>query len=189
MNTIELTVSGQDLAFSVDVEPDYDSGAPWENSDGNGPVSGWETRNKRPGELLLYKDGAFSRYYDFAEACRIALRDGWGIDPDRLAKWTERAGRAPTKRQIAASAARADYEYLRAWCSDDWHYVGVIVTLLNPDGTESDIQSSLWGIENSDSDYIRETARQLADEIAAGYLTQFELATVETKTFQALEHE
>jgi len=174
MQTIELTVSGQDLAFSVDVEPDYDSGAPWENSDGHGPVSGWETREKRPGELLLIRDGALSRYYDFAEACRIAMRDGWDSAPYNAG--TE------TKRQQAAKAARADYEYLRAWCNDEWRYVVLTVTLLDSDGNETEIFSSLGMVEDSDSDYLRETAREMADELAGGYGVSWD--SVEKETYE-----
>lgn len=169
MEQIQIIIGGREFTFKVEIEPDQDHGAPWVENDGHGPVSDWTTRDKRPGELVLCSDRGSKRYYDFAEACCIALRDGWGIAPDRLAEWTERAGRAPTKRQIAAAAARADFEYLRAWCDGDWQYVGVIVTLLDEDGEDTEVSDSLWGVEDSATDYIRECARDIADELAGGY--------------------
>lgn len=169
MEQIQVIVGGREFTFKVTVETDMHHGAPWEEEDGHGPVTGWERRDKLPSELVLCEDRGMRLFYDYAEACRIALRDGWGIDPDRLEEWTERAGREPTKRQIAASAALHDYEYLRSWCNGEWHYVGVIVTLLDEDGEETEVCDSLWGINDSDPDYIRECARLIADELASGY--------------------
>lgn len=71
-----IRIAGFELA--VTIEPDSDSGAPWEESDGHGPVSDWTTRDKAPGELVLSHDRSAKRFYDYAEACRIARRDGWG---------------------------------------------------------------------------------------------------------------
>lgn len=68
------------------------------NTDGHGPVTAWTTRSKHPGELVINKDRGRARYYDFAEACRIARRDGWDAEPYNAG--TE------TKRQQAAKAAR-----------------------------------------------------------------------------------
>lgn len=169
MEQIQVIIGGKEFTFRVEIPHSMDHGAPWEEEDGHGPVSDWTTRDKQPGELVLNSDRHSKRYYDFAEACRIALRDGWGIGQDRLADWTERAGRAPTKRQIAAAAARADYERLRAWCNDEWRYVGVIVTLLDDDGAPTEVSDSLWGIADDDPEYIRECARNIADELAGGY--------------------
>ncbi len=70
--------------FSVTLEPDTDHGAPWDEEDGHGPVSDWTRRDKMPGEMVLAEDHGWRRFYDFAEACRIARRDGWGFLPGRL---------------------------------------------------------------------------------------------------------
>ncbi|MFU7226440.1 hypothetical protein ACM744_06785 [Pseudomonas aeruginosa] len=56
MERIELNIGGKDLVFAVEFEDDYDAGTPWEMADGHGPVTGWERRNKRPGELVLNSD-------------------------------------------------------------------------------------------------------------------------------------
>jgi hypothetical protein len=73
-----------DQGFRVTVHEDSDAGLPWEREDGHGTVSGWTDRAKRPGELVLAQSRRSKRYYDFAEACRIARRDGWGVAPYHL---------------------------------------------------------------------------------------------------------
>lgn len=87
-------------AFCVSIEPDSDSGAPWDNEDGHGPVTGWERRAKLPGELVLNGDGRGGlgtdrarRFYDFQAACRIARREGWGFLPYPLTYGTDETGK------------------------------------------------------------------------------------------------
>lgn len=64
---------------------DDDSSAPWERDDGHGPVSDWRPdHSKRPGERELAHDHGSSRFYDFAEAVKLAKRDGWGFLPGPL---------------------------------------------------------------------------------------------------------
>ena len=70
--------------ITATIKHDSDTGAPWSEHDGHGPVSDWTTRDKRPGELVLCSDRNSRRYYDFAEACRIARRDGWGWMPGKV---------------------------------------------------------------------------------------------------------
>lgn len=164
MERIELNIGGVDLAFSVEFEDDNDSGAPWENCEGHGPVSDWETRSKRAGELVLNSDRHAKRFYDFAESCRIARRDGWDAAPYNEG--------SETKRQQAAKAARSDFEYLRAWCNDEWRYVGVIVTLLDDEGEKTEVSDSLWGVETY-NDHHEAEARAIADELASGMYTRW----------------
>ncbi|CEF89633.1 hypothetical protein [Pseudomonas phage vB_PaeM_PAO1_Ab17] len=162
MKNIELNIGGKDFTFKVEVVRDDEHGAPWEEQDGHGPVSDWTCRDKRPGELVLNSDGARKRFYDFSEACRIALRDGWDSYPHNL--FGEQS-----KRQQAAKAARADFENLRAWCQDEWYWVGVIVTLLDEEGNKTDIIDSLWGLSSNDEDGIAYEAGIIADDLARGY--------------------
>ena len=150
------TITRNGLTFRVTHEQDTDHGAPWEACDGHGPVSEWTSRDKLPGELVLNSDGRQCRYYDYAEACRIARRDGWDAPPYKTG----------TARQRAARAARADFEYLRAWCSDEWTYMGVIVELLDDDGEAVD-SASLWGIESDAGEYLDEVAAELVDELTS----------------------
>lgn len=172
MNNIQIIIGGKALTFSVKFEKDHDAGAPWENSEGHGNVTGWTTRDKLPGELVINTDRNSKRFYDFAGACRTALADGWDAAPHN--DGTE------TKRQQAAKAARADFEYLRQWCADQWEYVGVIVTLLDDEGEETEVSDSLWGVETSGDNHENE-ARVMADELAHGYGTRW--GEVERETF------
>ncbi len=153
--------------FAITIEPDSYYGAPWDEHDGHGPVTAWTTRSKHPGELVLNNHRIARRYYNFAEACRIARRDGWDAEPCNAG--TE------TKRQQAAKAERADFEYLRRWSNDEWHWVVLTVELLDAEGEPTGAMQSLGGLESDDEDYIRESAHELAEEI----LTEIEAAEAE----------
>ena len=154
MSNDTITLNG--MTFRVAKEHDFGSGAPWDREDFHGPVSDWTTRDKLPGELVLNRSRGQCRYYNFREACEIALRDGWG---------SRNVQPGMTERQIAAQAARDDYEYLRAWCNDEWSYIGVVVTLLDIEGNETDVEHSLWGIDDA-GDYADQVAQELAEQCA-----------------------
>lgn len=147
----------------VRFEYDDSHGAPWDECDGHGPVSEWAQRDKRPGELVLCQDRRSKRYYDQQEATVIAKRDGWGLGREEATKLTVQLGRAPTRNEIVAEAVRRDFEFLRSWCNDDWHYVGVVVELLDEDGEPTKHHDSLWGIESNAGDYLCTVAHELAE--------------------------
>ena len=183
--------------YTVALEPDDCHGAPWEEEDGHGPVTDWETRDKRPGEMLLNEDGRAKRFYDFAAACRLARRDGWGFLPGDLeteqlpdGQWRARVATQwrkpamfetvapdvneairgvyaahrdtfPSARAYAAAAAMADYRRLKAWCDDEWGYVGVVVT-----NSETGETESLWGIESDAGEYLAEVTAELVEQFA-----------------------
>lgn len=139
--------------YQVDHYED-DNTPPWDREDGHGPVTDWVSRDKLPGELVLCRDRRVNRFYDYAEACCIALREGWGVqDPT-----------GKTKRQIAAQAAREDFERLRAWCDNEWSYVGVEVTPYPTDDNPEPHSVSLWGIESDNEDYLAQIVVELIDE-------------------------
>lgn len=146
--------------FRFRTEWDDTGDAPWEREDGHGPVSEWTTRDKQPGEMVLCSDHGQKRFYDFAEAVRIARRDGWNAAP---------YSDDETPGQRAHKAAMADFKRLSDWCNDRWSYVGVIVEWVKE--TEAFIEvldsASLWGIESDARDYFTEVALDLADEILA----------------------
>ena len=172
-----LTIDGHD--FTVSHEYDDSAGAPWENSDGHGPVSSYTNRRKRPGELVLIQTPNGSRrFYDYATAREQARRDGWGLHPSQLDALTARLGRLPTQRQIHHQAVMSDFDYLRGWCNDDWHYVGVIVT-----HTATGLSTSLWGIDSNAHTYLDEVARDLANQLLKEITTA---ATVETSTINSI---
>lgn len=139
-----------------------DSGeTPWEREDGHGPVSAWTRADKQPGERVLNEDGRARRFYDFAEACKIALRDGWGVEGGRKEGESAKA--------YAARAAEADFRALKAWCDDEWFYCGVSVTV-EREGVElvGEYAHALWGIEcnypDADNSYLCTVANELAGE-------------------------
>lgn len=132
------------LTFRYTLETDLHMGAPWDEECDHGDVRearrSWKQYpEKQPGELILRSGGSRSNdlFYDFAGACRRALRDRWGA-----------RGAEPgmTKRQIAALAAREDYEFLRAWCDGRWSYVVIYMTLLDIDGDDTDFCDCLGGV-------------------------------------------
>lgn len=149
--------------FTAALHWDSVTEAPWEHEDGHGPVSDWTIRDGTPGERVLNDTGYSIRYYDFAGAVALAKRDGWGLSPADLNALTARLGRAPTPAEIATQAAEQDFARLKAWCDDQWHWCGVVVTC----DDEPDMEQSVWGIESDSPDYHREVAGDLAAEITA----------------------
>lgn len=163
--------------FTVRFQHDDCSDAPWEMSDGHGPVSDWTTRDKLPGERLLNSDrGRSRRFYDFAEATRVAKKDGWGLCPDDIAKLAAKLGRQPTRKQIVREAVERDFEFLRSWCNDEWHYCGVIV-----EHAESGKSTSCWGVEDNAYDYLETLAHELAGELAFELDSEMAAAITESR--------
>jgi hypothetical protein len=140
--TIEL---GDGSTVKIEVIRDEDMGPPWDEVDGYGEVIGWTADPKDPGWMVLAKDGRSRLYYNFQGAVEKARREEWGAE-------------GKTARERAARAAMEDFRRMRAWCDNEWEWVGVVVTLTRPDGSE--VRDSLWGIE-SDGDCWREVAAEL----------------------------
>lgn len=145
-------------------------GAPWKEHDGHGPVSdhlhhafGMGSKpSKAPGERILYWERGTYRTYDVAEATRIAKRDGWGLGKDDEAALAQRLGRAPTRKQIIAEAVQRDFDYIRGWCTDEWHWCWMEVT--HPDTA---LTAILGGLVSSEDEHLEEVRRELAEEVAA----------------------
>lgn len=195
------TFQHEGATFRVAFPYDDTGDTPWEREDGHGPISEWRNGrysytgrpSKAPGERPLCSDHGSARFYDFAEACRIARRDGWSFLPGTLqtrqinaTTWEAKttgfvalggdineairnlyaAHRATmSARAYAAGAAEQDFQRIRAWCNDQWSYVGVVVELLDDYGDATGETESLWGIESDANDYLEETAHELAGEI------------------------
>jgi hypothetical protein len=141
------------LKFRYEIDPDDYYGPPWKEECGHGPVSDWEHRKKLPHEWVLIEDRGSYRFYDSKAALETALKDGWGPKDPAL-----------THKQNAAAAVRRDYEYLRAWCNDEWSYVCVRVILLDVDGNDTEEEAILGGVH---SDYVEDCLKELAEEILA----------------------
>jgi hypothetical protein len=155
-----LTTKVGKFTVTARIVHDEDSGAPWDNEDGHGPVSGWTSRKKRPGERILCEDHGSYRLYDVQEAIELAKRDGWDTKPYQTGTAGERAVRA----------VEADYRYLRGWCRDEWCYCGIVLSVTHTKtGIElEDNAASLWGIEcnvpGSDNSHLLEVANELLPE-------------------------
>lgn len=159
-----MTFNLDGMNFVIHLEHDEISGPPWEECDGHGEVTKWTCRGKGPGEMMLCEDSGDKRYYDFAGAVQKARDERWGA-PDWMDREIYHSNGA-----IAHDAALADFEYLRAWCNNDWEYVYLTVTLLDEDGDEiEDCSESLGGVENINREHVIETARELAYGIIARY--------------------
>jgi hypothetical protein len=147
------------------VHHDDNADPPWKREDGHGPVSDWTSRSKRPGERVLSEDHGSRRYYDVEAALKLAKRDGWGAYP---------YGQG-TKAEQAARAVDRDFAVLRAWCQDEWHYVGITISVCKAGvRLAGPYEHALWGIEcNYPSDgnperrtngYLLEVANELLPE-------------------------
>lgn len=137
------------------LEADDCGETPWQREDGHGPVSDWTTRDKLPGERVLIADRGSKRYYNFAEAVRIARADGWGDGKPVGSR---------SAKQYAADAAKDDFRRLSAWCNDQWSYVGVVLSISRAGVVLDDHAASLWGIESDAGEYLQEVAEELVDE-------------------------
>lgn len=161
-------VEADGVVYSVTIDSDVWDEKPWEESDGHGPVYGPERREKRPYELMLTeRDGGgrlgFHYFYDFAEAVKIARREGWGYSPG------ETKDMKPGQR--AELAARADFEYLKAWCEGRWQYVSVSVSVKGMKCScchqAVDVSRSLGGVDSCcDRSYIDEIVQDLIGELS-----------------------
>lgn len=151
-------------SFRAFIEQDDDATPPWERYDGMVPVTDWENRDNRPSEVIINDNRIARRFVCVRAAIEQATRDGWGIGDDHLASLTSKLGRAPTKREVIAEAVRLNIEFMRAWCADEWCYIGVCVCLLDENGTPigDKYASAVWGIESNADDYIHEVARELS---------------------------
>lgn len=149
---ISATVHG--FTITARLEHDPDAGTPWENCDGHGPVTEWTHRAKRPGERILATDRAARRYYDIAEAVKIAGRDGWDAPP---------YGESDKGKRVVR-AVEADFQRLRAWCNDEWYYVAVVLSVSRGGILLDHYAASLCGIESDAGEHLTEAANELVDE-------------------------
>lgn len=166
IESFDFDHAGKTFLAEIYTDDEY-ADAPWDNSDGHGIVSEWETRSKLPGELVLCEDRRSRRFYDVQETMKKARAENWGLSEPALAKLCESLGRQATRGEIVAASVRADFEFLRGWCNGEWRYVGVCVRALDDDGETigEPFDNAIWGIESWDAAYIREVAIELAREI------------------------
>lgn len=125
-----------------------------------------------PGPLVIETEDAGKLPYERrgglakCEAASLSAYDSEDVNRAIRAVYDAFRG-TMTAREYAARAAWRDFERLRDWCNDSWFYVGVSVAPLckccgEPDEAKA---ASLWGIESDAGDYLRDVARELADEL------------------------
>ena len=168
-----ITIDGRQ--YRVEIEQDEFAGAPWEASDGHGPVRRSKRRHvegesdKRPGERPLNSPGRheYQFYYDWQSACLTARADGWNCAPYDATNRVQRA-------------VQADFDYLRGYLAGDWYCVSVTVT--DDETGESD---TLCGVDNFNG-YAQEVAQELAECLAreAAHATTRE--RIERRFFDAM---
>lgn len=135
---------------------------PWSREDGRGVVIEGVDRDPRPGERLLSREHNLSCYYDTNATMAKAIKEGWDAEPFGTGTAEERAARA----------VDADFNYIKAWCDNDWSYVGIGITVsrLGVPLTDS-TTNSVWGNElnasGSDNDYLTENANNLLPDALA----------------------
>ena len=167
--------------FRAFIERDDDSGTPWDREDGHVDASEWERRNKRPSEVIINDDRGSRRFACMRDAMAKATHEGWGLSDEHMQTLSEKLKRKPTKREVTAEAVRLDIERMRAWCNNEWEYVGVCVCLLDSDGEAigNKYAAACWGIESDSDDYLREIARDMAaDALCEAQATMARISSV-----------
>lgn len=151
------------LGVTVRIEYFYDGDStPWDD-DGHGPVRksnhrhgvNWSTNgDKKPGERPLNcpDRNEYQFYYDWQQAMKIAKRDGWNAAPYD----------APNR---ALRAVQADFDFLRGFLNDQWHYAGIVCTVLDTDGDETEETDSCWGFETLNN-YHETEGKSMAESLA-----------------------
>lgn len=153
-----INVEGHE--FTVNIDFDDATGAPWEESDGHGIVregrahAGYRIEGKRPGERVLHREGSSVWFYDEQQTTKKALKEGWSTtyiaSPDGM-----------TRRQLAALAVEEDFQYLRGWLKNDWYWCVVQVVAVH----DVNYHASLGGVESRSRAYIRQVATDLAGDL------------------------
>lgn len=153
--------------FIVSIVEDDMNSTPWDDlsDDGESPVRTVRHKfDKRPGERLLYEDLDCVRLYDMQGMQRRVREEGWCLPPAEMAELeahtAQAFNRAPTKREIAAHAVERNYQRMRAWCLDQWRYVGVEVV----DECDPGARAFLYGLESDETEYLDNITLELCAE-------------------------
>ena len=175
-NTETREIDGR--KYRIDWHYDDTSGRPEDESDGHGVCADInfdpKTFGEDPedGELDLEeavrhkmmrvldttsRRQTWYRVYDVWETMKVAKADGW-----RDLKWEAEHPNATEEEKLLA-AVDADFNYLKGWYNDDWHWCGITVMLLDEEDDEH--EESLWGLCSDDAEYHEEVIKDLVGEI------------------------
>lgn len=141
--------------FRVTFERDDHMDPPERAHDGHGDVSALHTEQsddelRAQGYWVLSRSRGHVIVYGARTSLQIAIRDGWARGKSLSAK---------------RRAVKRDYELLRGWYQDEWHWTGVIVERMTGNAQQRGQKASVWGIESSATRYLSSVARELADEV------------------------
>ena len=112
----------------------------------------------------------YSFVYDWQAAIALALKDGWGVSGNHKPANSD----CLTRRQKAEIAVQEDFNFLQAWCKDEWVWSGICVTLLVEDDDGDlvrytgplDCSDSLWSVEFWQYENLDSAKNQHAKEVA-----------------------
>jgi hypothetical protein len=180
-HTETRAIDGKD--YRVEWEYDEHNGAPEVESDGYGVVADMDydpaeylddydyevngepdmeevIRHQMMRPLQRYVRYMHARkYYDVWETMKRAKKDGW-----RDLKF-ELENPDATEEQKLMGAVDADYDYLRGWYEDDWHWCCITVIALDKEGDDTGHEESLCGICSDDKEHHEEVIRDLTQQI------------------------
>lgn len=169
LDTEKLEFSG--VPILVEYFHDQDRGAPWVEDDGHGLIREYSSYYghpaKKPGEVVIHSSRGYCWLYDVPGTIAIARRDRWGLSDEKREALTIKLGRMPTAREVTAESVRMDMEFCAGWLRDDWSYVGIVCTVLDREGKETEHTDSCWGFETWDN-YHKQAGREMAQALAEG---------------------
>ena len=151
----------------LNITPDDDSGPPWKEFDGHGEVrcvthaygipEGWRHLHTNRFQVWIY---------NWAGALAQAKAEGWGTSRKLLPL---PGNKRVTRAQVREAAVQADMDHMRGYLDGSWSYVGVVVKIRDADGVEVG-EDSLWGVENSDVVWLKETVAEVFTNAAWDYM-------------------
>lgn len=166
IHSMDYTEPKSGLKYRAKFYADYDMRAPHEANDGHGVI---EHLNRSVEDILddedinlsddlsddlrmrlpLFKELYYERgnywYYDVIKSIDRAITQ-WGCKPED-----------------AQAAVDQDFEYLRGWYQNEWHWMYVTLTKLDEDGEETTDCTSLGGFESMLLDDEQELSSVLCD--------------------------
>lgn len=140
--------------YDIFIEHDEDTGPPWKEYDGHGDIREVWSRGglvqaqvKKPGEVVLHRDGSYFWLYDVQSSTATAKKDEWGIGFEATELLMRKLKKDKlTPGEITAAAVQADIDYLRGYIRQEWWYVGVVIK------KDGEVIDSCWGFQDDDKE-------------------------------------
>lgn len=179
----------RNLQFTVKTYADGDTAAPWLEHDGHGIVSEYFTYDDPRGAEYRANDARYrempcdrsgARYYDLTASHDKAVKEGWGLSPDKEAALIVSLGRALEPADVITAAIDADYQYCADWSDGTWQWIGIVVSSIDMPS----VSESLWGLASNDGAYLQSVARDLADEVIGRLPSEVQTMQAELTTLR-----